>query len=897
MAGRNIMKHRKTRSSKSSRSGPPGKRTSRRAPAARAKQGRSSTQPPDGTPGLRALLDLSAHWYWEQDEHLRFTYMSPGVERRLGLPAEAFLGKTRDAMAMFESESAKRRHLAALEARQPFEDVLVCQRRTDGKLVYARISGQPVFDEKGRFKGYRGVGRDVTAQVEAERALRESEARFRDLTELSSDWYWEQDENLRFTKMSGGVLNKLGWDPQSFIGKSRWDFPILVDEAALAEHKALLGAHKPFHDFVYGRRNPDGTVAYVSASGVPLFDEAGNFRGYRGVGRDITAQKLAEEALEVESRRLRRMVERLPAGAVCVEGDSLYINPRVEQMTGYTHTELPTLQAWFRALYPATSDEVWQLYQADRAAGFPVPRVVPATRKDGTRRLLEFAAYGDESSEVWLIQDVTDRVEAEARVRHAREQLHLALSGSRLALFEWNLASGEVYLSERWAEMLGEPPRPTRTTVDALRQLVHPEDLPGVERAVEEIVRCSTEFYDTEHRVRTPAGGWIWIRSRGQVVERDANARALRIAGTNADITQRKQAEESLREAHENLKRSVAALQRRNREIATLSELSNALLSCLAVEEACHVVPKYGEMLFPGERGALFLMRNSRDRLNPCATWGAPPIHDGRALEPEQCWALRRGRVHLMQDPSRDAVCDHAQDVAREGSPCLCLPLIVQSELIGLLWIAFRPGTRLSDERGTGDYGTHQLAVSLSEQMALALSNIRLRENLRQQTIRDPLTGLYNRRFLEEALEREIARCRRSATGFALLMIDVDHFKRFNDTYGHEAGDSVLRAVGTCLRASTRESDIVCRFGGEEFMIVLPDTALDGATTHARRILDCVRNLQLLHAGRALPPITVSAGVAMYPQNGDSLQSMVRSVDQALYAAKGAGRDRFVVAQ
>jgi diguanylate cyclase (GGDEF)-like protein len=179
----------------------------------------------------------------------------------------------------------------------------------------------------------------------------------------------------------------------------------------------------------------------------------------------------------------------------------------------------------------------------------------------------------------------------------------------------------------------------------------------------------------------------------------------------------------------------------------------------------------------------------------------------------------------------------------------------------------------------------------------LALSNIRLRENLRQQSIRDPLTGLYNRRFLEESLAREMARCKRKGVVFAVLMLDVDHFKSFNDTYGHEAGDVVLRSAAQAMQKNFREADIVCRFGGEEFVVVLPDTNPEGAAVSARHMLDIVRGLHVSHNGKTMGSITISIGLAMYPLHGDSVKALIESADKALYEAKGAGRDRLVVAE
>ena len=611
---------------------------------------------------------------------------------------------------------------------------------------------------------------------QSELELRDSEARFRSLAELSSDWFWEQDENLRFTRMSGGMLRKLGVDPESFIGRSRWDFPIIVDEQVMAAHKAQLAAHQPFHDFVYARRKSDGSLSYVSSSGVPLLDASGRFRGYRGVGRDVTEHKREEEA-----------------------------------------------------------------------------------------------------------------------IRRAREQLRLALIGSKLALFEWDIPTDTVYLDERWAEMVGTPPGPTRTTTGALSQALHPQDREKVKLVVKGVVKGLSAYYESEHRFETATGSYIWLQSHGKVVERDAQGRALRVSGTNADITQRKQAEEALNEVHEKLGSGIKALEQRNREITLLAELSNFLISCLTTEEACRAIPKYCETLFPGQHGVLYLFRASRDHLNPYASWGVkqdelPPI------KPEDCWALRRGRPHIVLNPHKDAICEHVA-APHKDAPYVCIPLVVQGDLLGLMWIGFADRGNAGGETGAGMNSQEQLAVTLSEQIALALSNIRLRENLRQQTIRDPLTGLYNRRFLEESLNREMARCKRNGSVFSLMMMDLDHFKRFNDTFGHDAGDSVLRSFSQALQENTREGDIICRFGGEEFVVLLPDTDRKGAVVRAERILKVVRALVVMHDDKTVGPITTSIGVALYPQDGETAKAIIQSADRALYSAKGAGRDRLMIAE
>jgi len=182
------------------------------------------------------------------------------------------------------------------------------------------------------------------------------------------------------------------------------------------------------------------------------------------------------------------------------------------------------------------------------------------------------------------------------------------------------------------------------------------------------------------------------------------------------------------------------------------------------------------------------------------------------------------------------------------------------------------------------------------EQVGLSVANIRLRDALRNESIRDPLTGLYNRRYLEEIMERETRRAVRSNQGFGVLMIDLDHFKKFNDTYGHEAGDLVLRETAAFLLRSVRAEDIVCRFGGEEFVVILPLAELKVTLARAERIRSHLRELSVFHQGQSVGVITASVGVAELPQHGATAKELLEAADAALYRAKREGRDRVAVA-
>lgn len=356
------------------------------------------------------------------------------------------------------------------------------------------------------------------------------------------------------------------------------------------------------------------------------------------------------------------------------------------------------------------------------------------------------------------------------------------------------------------------------------------------------------------------------------------------------DVMQRKQSEMVLKDANDRLALGVAALEQRNRQVMLLSEMSGALQSCVNMEEALEVANKFCRQLFPGCNGALYVMHPSRNYLDVATAWGEPH-HGESVLGPEDCWAIRRGEPYQVQTPRAELVCKHVH--GDQVAAYLCLPLQAQGEILGLLYLEF-PGGELHDE----EYAmrTRQLALGSGKQIALALANIRLRETLRRQSVRDPLTGLFNRRYLEETLEREIARAERTKGSFCVVMIDIDHFKPFNDDYGHEAGDMVLREVGALLRSQTRRSDTACRYGGEEFTLILGDSSPEGAQQRCEYLGELVRDMNLSYREQSLGTITVSMGVAAYPLHGNEWEPLLRAADQALYLAKREGRNRVAIA-
>ncbi len=318
--------------------------------------------------------------------------------------------------------------------------------------------------------------------------------------------------------------------------------------------------------------------------------------------------------------------------------------------------------------------------------------------------------------------------------------------------------------------------------------------------------------------------------------------------------------------------------ERRVQDLTLLNELTELLQACDSAEEACEVICRKARQLFPESSGVVALARGPI--VERVAEWGLLAlVPAGGTFPVESCWALRRGQAHFTAGATSDLPCKHV--AAGAATSCLCLPLVGHGETQGVLCLS---GVLGEDGR--------RLASTVAKQVSLALANLKLRETLHAQSIRDPLTGLFNRRYLEACLQTESARASRNNAPLGVIMIDVDHFKRFNDTFGHEAGDAVLRALARLIEAKIRVGDVACRYGGEELTIILPGATAEDARKRAEAIREEVAAVRL----HGLGAITISAGVAASPGHGTSGEALLRAADEAMYRAKLDGRDRVVVA-
>jgi diguanylate cyclase (GGDEF)-like protein len=319
-----------------------------------------------------------------------------------------------------------------------------------------------------------------------------------------------------------------------------------------------------------------------------------------------------------------------------------------------------------------------------------------------------------------------------------------------------------------------------------------------------------------------------------------------------------------------------------------LSRMTQRMQGCDTLHDLQEVVQRFVPEIAPGLPGRLYLLDKQRNLVVEAGSW-LGPVRSAEQFSPISCWALRRGLRHRPAGDNVDVPCDHIERDAGHPVDTLCLPLTAQRETLGLLYFEMPAGDATSSA---------QLIYfdMLAENIGLAIANLQLRDTLREMAMADPLTGLANRRQLGHVLETQIAQAERLGEPLGCLMIDVDHFKRFNDVHGHEAGDAVLRAVGQVLANVTREAGLAFRYGGEEFLVLLPTLSPVQAEERAQDIRARIAALELGHGGKDLDPITVSIGIAVAPGHC-GFDRLVRTADAALLRAKVNGRDRVEVAQ
>ena len=501
--------------------------------------------------------------------------------------------------------------------------------------------------------------------------------------------------------------------------------------------------------------------------------------------------------------------------------------------------------------------------------------------------------------------------ELETRVRSRTEQLEAALHdmqteiGERRAM-EAALRRWEtIFAHAGWGIALANPENYRLEAVNPAFAAMHGwtvEELTGVSLAetlapecrqqLEDVARASDELghsvYEAEH-VRKDGTRFPVLAD--VVACKDSTGRVLYRAANFQDITERKRADQERLHANQRLTALLRDTEERSRQSALIKQMSTLLQTCANTREAYDIIHEFAARLFPADSGALCLLNPSVALMEAVAAWGSAPQRE-TMFAPEDCWALRTGRVHVSSPDGVTLNCVHTG--AASASGYVCVPMMAHNEAIGVLSVrcADSVASLPRDSRLHSLEERQELALNFAGDIALALANLRLRETLRTQSTRDALTGLFNRRYLTESLDREVRRADRNARPLGIVMLDLDQFKPFNDTHGHEAGDALLRSFGRFIQKNTRGEDIACRYGGDEFVILLVDADLDVARRRAEELREGFSRMVVRHLNQKLDSVSFSMGVAAFPLHGTTSDDLLAAADEALYDAKAQGRNR-----
>jgi diguanylate cyclase (GGDEF)-like protein/PAS domain S-box-containing protein len=674
------------------------------------------------------------------------------------------------------------------------------------------------------------------------------------------------------------------------------------------------------------------------------------------LGRDLAlglAAHRAQVARQAIARTLRAeqtfaqlVTATSPVGIMVVDrrGQVTFANPHAEQLLGIDRTAL----LWRGATVledaedlPDTLAEGAHTWAHRFAVALEQGQPIHAQRRsimcqDGTRRALLINgaplpdAEGRPSAMVLTLSDITAQIMLEAALATAQGELEqrvvertadLATANERLAheLAERRQIEGQLAEREHFVKRLSDAlpsililydltsasylytnraisailgysiAEFTRLSGVFLEQLVHPDDWQAHQQHLAQLRAAhDSEPLRLECRVRHQDGSWRWLALRTVVFQRDADGATARILGTARDSTAQHQAEQALYKSNQQLQASLATMERQTTELNLLSELSELLQLCITLDEMVTVLARGLPRLFATASGAVALREAADAGFSRTVRWGpAPPP---ASCQPGDCWAVRYGQIYASDGRPLAPSCRHAATSA--GQATVCMPIQVRDEVYGVLMLNVTSLTADDQSQGWLRAEQERLVITLTSQLALSLANLQLRASLQQLATHDPLTGLLNRRALDEALLRELRRARRGGRPCGLIMLDIDHFKRVNDTDGHGVGDLILQLIARQLAGHIRAEDIAYRYGGEEFVVLLPEASLEETVRRAEELRGAIEQLAITQTGATVGGVTISLGVAAFPDHGESGPVLLAAADAALYAAKRGGRNR-----
>jgi len=631
--------------------------------------------------------------------------------------------------------------------------------------------------------------------------------------------------------------------------------------------------------------------------------------------RDITKRKIVEEALQKSDCQFRAVFEGTLDGMMIAsdEGKCLDANQAACDLLGLSKenaiankiSDLLQLDGYFA--------EAWQSFQ-EQGGG---KGEFCLRRTDGNVKEIEYTIVTNflPHHHLCVMRDITSHKRAESALQKTQAELETRVEERTAQLAESNaLLRQELIERKRVEEALRQSEATKHALLNAIpdlmfclkkdgtfvdfkgakdfQLLIPPSEFLG--KKVSEVMPLEiAQQLEQSIKKAIQTGNTIVFEYQlsrdgnlGEYEARIVVSREDEVLVIVRDITSKKRIEEQLQQANEKLICWVEELEQHNQEMTWLGEMSEFLQACLTVEEAHSGLATRLEPMFPGSFGGVFMVETANNLVEVVTSWGTPLLSETR-FQLNECWALQRGRLHWVDQADSDLLCRHIHCHPRPAES-LCLPMMAQGEALALLYLGSLKGGRLTVAK-------QKLAAMVAEHIALALANLKLRDTLKSESIHDPLTNLFNRRYMEESLEREMHRARRQQQPLGVIMIDIDYFKQFNDTFGHEAGDRVLQELASFLQRNIRVSDIACRYGGEELLLILPEASLADTRARAEQLREGVKCLQVEHCCQKLGAITISMGVACFPEQGLTAEEVIRAADAALYQAKREGRDRTVV--